>query len=407
MKKLFGGAFGFSVLIFTTFAFAAQTLSLKSIGFPPDFQVQSDYYTVDPKVEFASDPGFLIFKVKASFAEFTVEGLLPFKKLLHEIQVIEMIKRDQAGTGFVDGAVDSVKTTGKGAVNLVVHPINSVKGMGSATAELGRSIGSLFRKKQEGEKTSLGETIMGSAKRDVANKLGVDVYSDNPYLQELIDKMAKTRMTGQGAVFVAKLLIPLALVVSVALTVSGLNGSADLLVNDKSKSDLFYENRKALEALGFSEKDTFALLNIPFYTPREATYMRFYLQALQNVIGYREILKTAVKAKSQIEARKILYEAQMAADWVNMNPGKKFARLKITEVGLALDDPDQILFYTPYDYLDASPLGDLVVNRIQELKKVWNKSGAEIRNAGKVTGGYTTAIFLKGIRAREWVMFKA
>jgi hypothetical protein len=297
-----------------------------------------------------------------------------------------------------------VKATGKGAVNLVVHPIDSAKGVGTAVGKLGRGIGGLFRKREEGEKSSFGETVMGGSKRELASQLGVDAYTDNPYLQELLDSMAKKRMTGKGAVMIAKILIPVGLIVSAALTVSGVNASADEYIKDKSRGELFYENKKALEALGFSKEEINSLLNLAYYTPRDETYMRFYLERLQNVRGSRELLRVAVKSTSLMQARKLLYAAQMVAD--SFDESKPYVRMKIFDEGIAAEAHDRVILFTSYDYLDSSPLGDRVRDRTLEAKQLWAKGAAEIRNGGKVTGGYASALFLKGIRIRDWVLFQ-
>lgn len=377
-------------------------LTLAALGLPKTFPTDSPYYQIDPAVDPGQEPGFLKFQVSARHAAYEEEGLPPLAKLLREIEVIERILREEAGTGFFDGAVDSVEATGEGFVKLVTHPVESGKGLGKAAGKLGGKIGGLFRGKEEGEKTSFGEKMLGSSKREIAKEFGVDVYSSNPHLQELLSKMAKARLGGKGAAIFAKFLLPVAGLVSVTITASGVNSAADQLVNDHDRGDLYRLNREALELIGFGREEIKNFLSLPFYSPREATYMRFYLERLKEAKGYREIFHHASRVKSLWQARKLLYEAQIAADAVS-DRNLTFDQLQLFEEGLSARSGGRLIFITPYDHLDRSPLGERVLERVESLKGEGGR-GAEIWNGGKVTLDFSAKALLLGIKAKGWFL---
>ncbi len=389
------------VLIPAIFLYASPTL--KDLGLPKSFILKSEFYAVD-SVKEAREPGFLSFHVTAPHGSYDAEGLLALQKLLHEIQVIEMVKRNKSEGGFFDGAADSVEATGEGFVNLVTHPVKSVEGVGKATGKIGRGIGGMFRKKEEGEKKSFGEKMLGGSEREIAKELNVDVYTTNVYLQELLERTARARMGGKGAVMVAKFFLPIAGVASMVITASGVNSAADQLANDTDRTELFRLNKNALVNLGFDEEAVRDLLNLPYYSPRETTYLRFYLENLKFADNYQEIFKTALSANSFQEARKILYAAQIAAEAVPEFP--KFQRIECFKEGIAIQEADKIVFIVPYDYLDQSHLGGQVLKYISELKQKWSKSSAEIWNGGKVTPGFSSTALLKGVKIRDWLLFK-
>jgi hypothetical protein len=217
--------------------------------------------------------------------------------------------------------------------------------------------------------------------------------------------MARARLGGKGAAVVGKLLMPVSGLTSVALTAGGIHSAADQLVNDNSRGDLYELNLEALLNLGFSPEEAKGLLNLSHYSPREATYLRFYLEKLKGVEGYQEILKKALEAKTLWEARKILYEAQIAADtMIETTPYRKIRCLK---EGLAVEDPNRVIFITPYDYLDPSPLGDRVLEQALTLKKEESKGSVEIWNGGKVTLSFSSRAFLKGVKTRSWLLVPA
>lgn len=390
------------VLISSMVLFGAP--SLKDLKPPKSLPLQSEFYTVD-LVQEAKEAGFLGFHVVAPHGSYQVEGFLSLQKLLHEIEVIETVRRDKSGGGFFEGASNSVKETGEGFVNLVAHPVQSVGGVGKAAGKLGRGIGGMFRQKEEGEKTTFGEKVLGGSEREVANELKVDVYTTNPYLKALIQQIAKARMGGKGAVMVVKFFIPVSLLASAVITASGVNSAADRLVNDTDRTELFRLNKNALLALGFQEEDVKTLLSLPYYSPREATYLRFYLEALKTVPGYQEMMNAALHADSEQKARAILYEGQMATRDAEEVP--KFKRIQVFNEGLAIEESDKVILVTPYDYLDQSHLGTGVMNRISELKASWSKNSAEIWNGAKATAGFASLALLKGVKVRDWLLIQA
>ncbi len=381
----------------------ANGLSLRDLDPPKNFLAGSSQSTIHSIEPSRQTPGFLKFRVISPHATYDVEGVLPLRKLLQEIEVIGQVKRGEAGTGFGDGLGDSVVATGEGAVNLVVHPIQSAKKIGRAVGKLGRSVGGIFREGEEGEKTTFGEKMLGGSEREVAKKLGVDVYTPNLYLKEMITRMAKARLGGKGTTAAVKFLIPVIGVPAIAVTAVGINTAADQAVNDTSKPDLFRANQEALLDLGLEELEVLQLLNSPHYTPREVTYIRFYLERLKDVPGHRDLLKTAANAKSVGEARKILYESQMAAG--GMTEKIKFQRIYCFEEGMGVVESSRIIFITPYDYLDRSPLGNRAVERALDLKKQWRKNSVEFWNGGKATSSFSSSVFSKGIKVRSWVLF--
>lgn len=351
----------------------------------------------------AEEPGFLKFHINSQHSIYEVEGLVPLQKLLHEIEVIERIRRSEDGSGFVDGAVDSVKATGNGLVRLAVHPVQSVKGVGKAIGKLGGKVAGIFDDKEKGEKTTFSEKVLGRAERQLADKFGVDVYTTNPYLKELLSRMAKARLAGKGTVTAINFMIPTTGLIQATATVSGINAAADQTIRDNGRADLFQMNQDSLMALGFTLEETNRLLNLLFYSPREATYLRFYLESVKDIDGFREIFKTASEAKSLWEARKILYESQMLADAVKKN--HSFKKIRCLPEGLAAEEDSRMIFFTPYDYLDLSEPGGKVLERIHELTRARTFKNIEIWNGGKVTGRFIAACLAKGIRVTSWHLF--
>jgi hypothetical protein len=390
-------------LIFSqTLSFGAVTMV--DLRLPKDFYPsKSPYAKIVSVQENQKFPGFLTFSVTSPHGSYTVHGLTDLRKCLREIDVIEQLNASEdTGSGVADGAVDSIKDTGTGLKNLAVHPVDSVSGIGKGIGKLGGKIGGAFRKKEAGEK---GDSFFSSTKRELAKKLGVDVYSRNPNLQARLDSMAKARMGGRGIVTVATFFVPVGLIASAVMTVSNINNAADELVNDSDRSDLYKMNKKALLGLGFPEEKVARLLNHPYYTPREITYFRFYLEKLKRVQGFEVLLDAGIGAVTDIPADKILHEVQITADSIGDAP--RAMKLVLTPEGIILANEDKVALVTAYDLLDNSVLGSQLTEKAISFRQSLGKRSAEIWNGGAVTPGFGGSIFLKGIKVQRMCLFES
>lgn len=384
-------------LVFAEMAY--KDLQLPGTLFPRSSYVQNILVNEEPR-----SPGFLSFSIQTQDDRYTVLGLVNLKQCLHEVNVIQKLNAEEStGGGIADGAVDSIKDTGRGLKNLFFHPVDSVKGIGKGVGKLGDKVGDTFRDKEEGEKTSMGESFLGSIKRELAKQLGVDVYSRNQDLQEHLDKMAKARLGGRGAVAVATFFVPVGLVASAVMTVSNINHAADELVNDSDRGDLYKINQKALLVLGFSEDHVVRFLNHSYYTPRELTYLRFYLEGLRNISGYRDLFDAAVSAAPGLPADKLLHEIQIAADSIQTAPDA--VRLSLIPEGIVLERKNSVALITAYDYLDHSAFGKKIADLVSSLKSKLGKNSAEIWNGGVVTPRYGGMLIHQGISLRRMCLF--
>ena len=379
-------------------------VTMQDLRLPKDFYPgKSPYAKIVSVQENGKFPGFLTFSVTSPHGSYMVHGLTNLRKCLREIDVIEQLnKSEDTGSGIANGAVDSIKDTGTGLKNLAIHPVDSVTGIGKGIGKLGDRIGNVFQKKEEGEK---GDNFLSSTKRQLAKKLGVDVYSRNPNLQAKLDSMAKARMGGRGIVTVATFFVPVGLIASAVMTVSNINTAADQLVDDNDRMDLYKMNEKALLAMGFPREKVVRLLNHPYYTPREVTYLRFYLEKLKHVLGFAVVLDAAVAATSEIPADKILHEAQIAADSVGDSP--RAMKLILTPEGIILANEDKVALITAYDFLDNSVLGSRVAEKAISFRQTLSKRSAEIWNGGAVTSGFGGSILMKGIKVQRLCLFES
>jgi len=362
------------------------------------------YATLESVAEEPGAPGFLIFTVSAPYGVYTAHGLTDLRKCLCEIQALEKIKHDKIlGGGIAAGAADSLKDTAIGFKNFFLNPLRSISGIGKGIGKLGGKIGGAFRKKEKGE-TDDDSYLLSSTKRELARELGVDIYSRNPYLQKKLDMMAAARVGGKGLAGIVTFFIPVGTIASAVMTASSLNNAADELVNDNNRGDLYQLNQEALLGLGFTKENVTRFLNHPHYSPRELTYLRFYLEKLREAEGFEAILENALAANSEVTADKILHEAQVAADTVTDYTLDTI--IILTPEGIVVEMQEKVLLATAYDYLDISALSERVAQRILSVKATLNKKSMEIKNGGYVTSRLDETFLLKGIRIEGMCLFR-
>lgn len=357
------------------------------------------YYSI-LSAEESEDPGFLDFTVNSAHASYKVEGVLSLMKVLHEIEVIEKIRRSEEGSGFVAGAASSVESTADGFVKLVKNPIESGKGLGRAVGKIGTSIEGVFREKEEGEKTSFKDSLIGRSERELAKEYQVDVYTTNPNLKKLLSGMARARASGKGVAVVATFLIPVAGIAGIALTASSVNGRADQLVNDSSKPELFRLNKQALLALKIPAADVDRFINSSYYTPREATYIRTYLESLRYAVGFRDVFKIASEIQNSLDAEKILYSLQIAAAEAQKDP-YVFDHIEVKGDGLWAVTEKKAVWILPYDYLQNNRHGAVILDQAVEEWKTYPKRDFEIWSAGQVKQDFLRAASARGVKL-QW-----
>jgi hypothetical protein len=374
-------------------------LGLSNLLFPAESKDHKiEKVEIDPE-----RPGFLIFTVSSPHALYQIEGLVLLRQYLSEIKVIESLGSTNPAKDAAVGVVESVKDTVFGLKNMIVHPVKSVTGVTTAVGKMGQRFGRAFREKHEGEKISVKESVLGATKRVIAVNLGVDFYSRNTYLQEKLDAMAAAQIGGRGAFMIAKFFVPILFAISVVAAAASINAAADRVVNDSSRPDLYQINKKALTDLGFALKDVTKLLDSPFYTPREVTYLRFYLEALKPVPGYEQIMYAALSATSEPESLKLLYEAQLAADAYSQSA--EILKIFVLPEGLTLLRRDDLIFIVGYDYLDDSEFGKGIAGKAESLRGEFNRSSAQLWLSGVADRGLTARLKQKKIQMRKLALF--
>jgi hypothetical protein len=185
-----------------------QGVSLNSSELLPAALLQGPSYRVRNQV--VTDGYMAHFEIDTDFGTFEAIGVPQAKVRIVETEAIRKLVETSKSDLFAEGLKRSVKQPIEAVKNIVTKPVESVKQAPKTVGHFFSKIGSAIERgvdkvvdstKDNEPATSAGEVGSGignaaknaagfdKAKLDTARQLGVDPYSDNPRLQEEMDKV--------------------------------------------------------------------------------------------------------------------------------------------------------------------------------------------------------------------------
>lgn len=220
--------------------------------------------------ELAQGDGYLVhFTVDSDYGTFECVGLRDLQRRVREIEAIASLVAVSKSDLFAEGMKKSVEAPIEAVKRIVQKPGESVAQVphtvGHFFSKIGSGIGNAARRASEGSSAgtgsspkNVGKGIGGAvlsiagfdkARLDCARQLGIDPYTDNPRLQEEIEKVTWAFFAGG---------LPL----KVGVTVASAGASRALMatevvglpedIYDVTPSELEFRDRKALEAMGIA-----------------------------------------------------------------------------------------------------------------------------------------------------------
>jgi len=269
------------------------------------------HFKVDDQV--MPDGYMLRFTVNSDFGVFPVTGKYGLRKLTNEFQAIAILEQTSKGRAFVDGVTGKAKETVQFGANLVTRPVRTLASVPQGVARLFDNLATGIQNPGEPRRDSLGMQLMqaSDAKRKIAYDLGVDVYSSNRVLQDVLDGLARAR--GLGALGVSAL-IPYG--GGAAVRVSRKSQTADevnRLLRDQSPSGLRNVNERKLLAMGVNRSLTDRFLNYNQLSPRHKTIIVANLERLSGARGRDVFINFTLRATDESSANFMQNMAEILA----------------------------------------------------------------------------------------------
>lgn len=371
---------------------------LAATSFAPPSLLSGPGFRVDPHVEIRGYMArFTLDTPVGTLHADSVEILSDRVAELPALEALDAITRSEA---FVRAAADSASTTAKGIGQILRHPIDTLVGipmgvaryfgkrlrklgdqaqrlsdraavqLGTDGAKYPRDEGPMAdahaaaqddpdgdapladKKKRwyssaadEVEREVKRQADYGQVRRALAEQLGIDPYTSNPYLRERLDALA---WAGSGGRFAA------------GAAIGAIGGTGALVIaHGRRLNEIVWKldpeslrarNHERLRAHCRDELLMRQFLRRGVFTPTLQTALVDALDALDPAAGGDALLELGMTAKSELEARFIVNALQMVA--AELGERAHAGHVRTIGAGLAYDSADgERVLPLPVDYL--------------------------------------------------------
>ena len=294
----------------------------------------------------------------------------------------------QAGVGAVTGAV-----------NLLVHPVDSLSGVGRSFS---RAQASLKEERPRDDQGAVGEMLgYNKAKRLYAKSYGVDPYSKNPILQASLKRLAGAGFFGS---FAATAAIPGGAALA-AITNGSFTPQSPVDVSTPPE-DLFTANRERLKSMGATTDMADLFVENPHFDPIEQTRLVLALDRLHGVGNRPLFLKLAILADNDDLA---FFRMRMAELYANVNAATdRIARfIPVGKFLAAVTEDNGFLIAFPLDYLAWTPTMADIAGHFGDAAKAQKAKAKKLVISGEVSplaatklkaAGWTVVQLREGLR---------
>ncbi len=337
--------------------------------------------------ENVKNDGFLNhYAVQSRFGDFKVVSTFLLKKRIHEANAIAEMEKIKTSDTVMNSLEESGKKTVAGVKNLVTDPGNTLAGAGEGIGNLFGRAKEAFRSDSSQAEDNPVESVIGlsKAKRKIAAKLGVDVYSANQALQQQLDRLGRADYIGGVGLSAGLSVIP----GGVGLFIST-SGAARLLndqINATPPAELRSQNRQKLLDMGLDAALTERFINNTIFSPREQTWLVAALVKMKGASNRELFLKVGLQANDRTTALLITQMAVMCAGYHHrISPIDRF--YPVARVLYAQTKKGEVVLIVPTDYMTWNDRFSSAVSQIRDMMKdkksfaLWTTGGVSKKAA--------------------------
>ena len=250
--------------------------------------------------ERVTNDGYLnIYQIDSRFGTFTAVSTAMLRKRIGEINAMVVMEKIQGSKEYVDSIKEAGLDAMTSAMSLVINPVKTVsgavQGLGAAFERVG---GTLFGGgRSESEEARIKDVIgFAATKREYAYQFGVDVYSDNQKMQDMLNKISWAGYAGSLTWSAAMMAVPGG--AGLAMTVVGTNKVLNQVFENTPPIELRKMNGEKLTAMGVNPQIADAFLNNNIFTPREQTLLVNALNEMMGVTDRGAFIRVALPSQN-------------------------------------------------------------------------------------------------------------
>jgi len=282
--------------------------SVKASAILPRELIAGPHYRVREQVTFY---GYMhTYLVDSDYGVFEVTGDYALRKLIREIGAIAVLQDTKKGQAYLNGIKTAASQPIEFGANMINDPVDTISGVPKGVATLFQNVRTgLTTKSSKGDDGKMEQALaVSSNKRELAGKLGVDVYSTNKVLQKELNGIAWA--TSLGSLTVSAALAPVGGPAVAAVSITRTAQQLNDLVNQYPPQRLRQINEQKLQAMGIPSDVIGRFLDHQSFTPTQATIIVASLEALTGARGRDAFLRQALTAEDEESANFFEYMAE-------------------------------------------------------------------------------------------------
>jgi hypothetical protein len=350
--------------------------------------------------EVVNDGVLNIFTLDSTFGTFQATTNAKARDRVAEVHALRQMETIRQSDTFVQ----ALKQSGRGTINtvtgVVTDPIGTVSGaisgVGKAFARTGDALFGSRRSEAEGSRM---EALVGieASKRKFAFDFGVDVYSDNPVLQDRLDDLARANVLGGLSYSAALAIVPGT--VGVAATATGLTQRAHAVYRTTAPNELRAMNEQKLKAMGMRADVVEAYVENGKFSPREQTEIVFALERMPTVKRRDLFILLATLTRDRDMAFFRQRQAEMYAGF-HMKTARIDTMVPFGDFVGSRTQAGEFVFNLPVDHLVwTKSIADTVAAIDQMIAGLPGGGGKRL-----VTAGSLSALARQQLAGRGWAI---
>jgi hypothetical protein len=310
--------------------------NLKAADFVPAPMLQGPLYSVDEAVTL--EGGLPRFTIKSQYGEWQARGREMLEIRISELPAFVQVDKISKTDEFAKAAGKALAAPVEAVGELVTHPVDTVSNIGSGIGLLASRIGNMagqavnkvgdtvsgdtkaqkpiLKEQAMSEGVAKPRAIIGgplgynSARRDWAQQLKVDPYTNNAALSDKLGDLAAASFAGSFPVNLTLGMVAAPLQYAVQF-----NQQGQLEAYQYSPIDIEMRNTDRLKKMGVEGLPVRTLLRNSYFTPTLQTSLVLALESLGNVSGRIAVVEFASRAASDIEARYVINSVAMLTQY--------------------------------------------------------------------------------------------
>jgi len=331
--------------------------------------------------ERVTNDGYLnTYQIDSKFGTFTAVSTAVLRKRIGEINAMVVMEKIQGSKEYLDSIKESGLDAMTSALSLMTKPVQTisgaVQGLGAAFSRVGEGLFGAQRSQSEESKV---KDLIGfsTTKRQYAFQFGVDVYSENQKLQDMLNRISWAGYAGSLTWSAAMAAVPGG--AGIAMTVVGSNKLLNQVFQNTPPVELRKMNSEKLNAMGVNPEITDAFINNSIFSPREQTLLVHALGEMNGVADRGALVRLSLSSQNSTVALFRQRQAQMYAGY-NKSVAPLESFISLGQFSASRTNNGALVFNLPVDYLVwTEPMAQLLtganqlVNNLQGIKEkqVW------------------------------------